>query len=175
MEHIAEQVDWEGDVHPWARCFRLCGEDGILPRLHAAPLAHKGAISGWGNVGPCGSSRCSLNLAGVAASSGDPVTAVPGATSIADSAGSHATGSDTGDVQKHLLDRLAQQAGSGSLAGLLLEAAAIQPTCDVATAASSSSDVFMGTVGPCPQRRRLASNLRVRFTRTKLTKNLRYI
>ena len=46
MEHIATVVDWEGDEHPWAKCFRLCGEDDILPRLHAAPLVHKDASPG---------------------------------------------------------------------------------------------------------------------------------
>ena len=72
-----------------------------------------------------GSSLCSWNPPDLASSSGHPVTAAPG--------------DPTEDVKKHTLDCLTLHAGS--LAGLLHEAAAIQPICDNgSTAASSSCD-----------------------------------
>ena len=47
MNHIADMVEKEGEDSPWADCFRLCGEDDIVQRLHSAPYAQKGAITGW--------------------------------------------------------------------------------------------------------------------------------
>ena len=125
MEHIVDMVAKEGVDSPWAACFRLCGEDDLAQRLPSTPFEPKGEISGWGTTGPTlqGSSLCGLKPADLAASSGDPVTAVPGATGIAASVGSPVKGITPEDVKKHTLDCLTLQAGS--LAALLQEAAAL--------------------------------------------------
>ena len=146
MEHIADMVEKEGEDSPWAECFRLCGEDDIVQRLHAAP--QKGAMTGWGKSGLKGSSLCSLNPSDLAVSSGKQVTAAADATCITSSKGTLVASITTEDVKKHTLACLTLQAGF--LAGILQEAAAIQPVpgdsnkfpsdvCDKESATASSS------------------------------------
>ena len=127
MLYVANQADMEGDDSPWAACFRLCGEDEIMQRLHAAPHDQKGAISGWSKGVVGGSSLCSPNKSHLVTSTDTTVTAAPGDTGITASKGSHAAAATTEEAKKHTLDSSTLQAGS--LAGILQEAAAVQPAC----------------------------------------------
>ena len=122
------------------------GHKGVVAAASvSAAYAHKDVIPILGNDGLSGSPLCSLSPADLASSTGDPATAALGATGINVSAGSHATGIATEDIRKHTLHCLTEQ--TGSLGGVLLEAAGpIHP--DAATTASSSSDATPVTTDP---------------------------